>query len=281
MSKRAGNVNVMCEPTTRHLPSALCLPPLPYLAMVSALPQELYDGIIDLIRDPTLRAVCSLVCKAWVLRSQRLLFSTLAISTRQRWHGLIVFLDGASHIAAMVEKLRVACQLVKMDRLERDQHCLPNITSLTFFGQSGNLDLLNYLPRLRTLKITPPDRDRPFACACDERPGVSLRAVMFSCDYATTNQLLGWLSRSDAAQQPHLKHLSVILSCSRAVTCAPQLAQLSHCLQTHSQVKTLELTLTWAAYIADIRRCHVILSATRYLIVTLKVLRLLRLALES
>jgi hypothetical protein len=216
--------------------------------MSPTLPQELSEDILTLISDRNDAISCSLVCRAWVLPSQRVLFHEISIRTRQRWHDLINFLLATPHLHLVIAKIRMECQLVKQDNVHQAQHCFPNVTEVAFFGHSANFDLLCYLPNLSTLEIHPNDfhHSHTFSCAYSGNINVALRQAVFHGTNQTIRSVMHWLAQSDTASRRTLRQLSITVSNERTGSSAlnNHMRALSSYIQMHPYMDSLELHLS-------------------------------------
>jgi hypothetical protein len=215
--------------------------------MSPTLPQELSEDILALICDRNDALSCSLVCRAWVIPSQRVLFHEISIRTRQRWHDLINFLLATPHLPLIIAKIRMACQLVKQDDVHQAQHCFPNVTEAAFFGYSANFDLLCYLPNLNTLAIHPIHlhHSHAFSCAYSGTINVALRQAVFHGTNQTIRHVMHWLAQSDTVPRTTLRHLSITVSNERTSSMLnDHMRELSLSIQMHPYMDSLELHLS-------------------------------------
>ncbi|KAM5545164.1 hypothetical protein V8D89_001275 [Ganoderma adspersum] len=133
------------------------------------IPTEIYENVIDMLysmhtRD-TLQNIatlsrCALVCRAWRVRSQRMLFYKIQLSAGSSFHRLVAILDAGQHLRKYVHEVILA---------EHYPHATTSIFALfpaVFAGKLPNLRSIDVILRLRSAEtdetsISYPSRPDP------------------------------------------------------------------------------------------------------------------------
>jgi hypothetical protein len=211
----------------------------------SVLPQELFDHIIDLLYyDKTTLRTCAIVCRAWRAHSQRHLFRSITIPTRERWQGFIALLEVSPQLGSFVKNLRIECQLNANDRLDSVRSILPDVSAISLCGRAGNMDIVKHLPCIRSVEICPTQRFSPFQCAYNsDAMDFALESLVFQGDDAAVMDLLMWLAHSDTAEKKSLRKASLTFG-RKSRTLPSQSKRISEFLHAHPNLRILQLSLS-------------------------------------
>jgi hypothetical protein len=211
----------------------------------SALPQELYDHIVDHLKlEQAALAAASLVSRLWTSRCQQHLLRVLTVRTREQWGRLADMLTERIHLRPLARKLQVGCSLYKQDGISNITTLFPNVRTVNCIGRSINLDIIPLFAKLDQLIVIKKNRQVKFHIAYTGATNeVALRRIAFPVDLAP---LLGWLEYTSTSSVGSLR----IASLDFAVGRADELIQAF--LMEHRNLKTLELHLRFMDDVAPV-----------------------------
>jgi hypothetical protein len=207
---------------------------------MSALPQELFDRVIDYFGDDHQHLlIFTHVSQGWALSSQRWLFRDIVVNTPATWNRLVVILRNKASLQSYVRKLEIKCYIPFTSHFK---NLCPKLSVLALNGPVTQLDILSCCPDIQHLIAKPTKGIERFQMT---KAAGSIRSISLFGSDAVVASLLDWFDMMASARSNMVVEaaLSYGFNGGESKERSDAQARLLHFLSRYNGLHTLKLML--------------------------------------